>query len=299
MDRFKKILVRLLFPHTAIIILVAALASVLLAVAFAVFGGAHVFSYISYALSAYALTVVCVRIPDIIRFIKSTKENNPLIKRLSTDFIYRIKLSLYLSLAFGVAYASLQAGLAVWHRSVWFATVAGYYLLLVIIRLFLLHNFDGGDKSADPKKELVKFCLTGILLLLMNIALGGMVFYIVRLGYGFRHHEITTIALAAYTFSAVSVSVVNNVRYRKYKRPVFSAVKIADLASALVSLLTLETAMLSSFGDGDEGFRMIITAITGATVCIFILTAAILMIINSTKKLMLLKEKENDKPKEG
>lgn len=299
MNRFKKIFARLLFPPTAIIIFIAALASVLLALAFAVFGGEHVFSYISYALSAYALTVVCVRIPDIIRFIKNTKENNPLIKRLSTDFIYRIKLSLYLSLAFGAAYASLQAGLAIWHRSVWFATVAGYYLLLVIIRLFLLHNLDGEAESKDLKRELTKLRLSGILLLLMNIALGGMVFYIVRLGYGFRHHEITTIALAAYTFSAISVSAVNNVRYRKYNRPVFSSAKIADLASALVSLLTLETAMLSSFGDGDERFRMIITAITGTAVCIFILTVAILMIINSTKKLMLLKEKENDKPKEG
>lgn len=52
----------------------------------------------------------------------------------------------------------------------------------------------------------------------------------------------------------MTVSVIDLVKYRKYKYPVLSAAKAIRFAAALVSLLSLETAMLAQFGD-DESFR--------------------------------------------
>ena len=68
----------------------------------------------------------------------------------------------------------------------------------------------------------------------------------------FHHHEITTIALAAYTFTSLTFAIINTVKYRKYHSPVYSASKAISLASACVSLLTLESTMLTTFGNETE-----------------------------------------------
>lgn len=80
-------------------------------------------------------------------------------------------------------------------------------------------------------------------------------------------------------------SVINVVKYRKYNSPVLSAAKVVSLTAALVSMLSLETAMLSQFGASDSlEFRRTMTAVTGFCVCGFVLGMAIYMIIKSSKK---------------
>ncbi len=92
--------------------------------------------------------------------------------------------------------------------------------------------------------------------------------------------------LAAYTFTAFSVAVVNIIKYRKYNSPVFSASKAISLASASVSMLTLTSTMLTTFGSGnDMEFRRLMTGLIGGAVSIFIITMAVYMIVQSTKKL--------------
>ena len=55
-------------------------------------------------------------------------------------------------------------------------------------------------------------------------------------------------------------------------------------------MLTLETAMLSAFGEGNEPiFRQIMIGATGAAVCAFILAAAIYMTLRSTKEINRIK----------
>lgn len=89
--------------------------------------------------------------------------------------------------------------------------------------------------------------------------------------------------MALYTFYAVITAVINVVKFRKYGSPVMSAAKIINLTAALVSLLSLETAMLSQFGDPDDlVFRQYMTAITGAGVCAVVLGMAVYTIIQTT-----------------
>ena len=47
-------------------------------------------------------------------------------------------------------------------------------------------------------------------------------------------------------------SVVHVVRYRRYNSPVMSAAKRINLVAALVSMLSLETAMLARFGSRED-----------------------------------------------
>ena len=103
----------------------------------------------------------------------------------------------------------------------------------------------------------------------------------------FRHHEITTIALAAYTFTAFTVAIINMVKYRQYNSPVYSASKAISLASACVSMLTLEATMPTTFGDGsmDAVTKKIFLGCTGGVISVFVVAMAIYMIKQSSKKL--------------
>ncbi len=97
--------------------------------------------------------------------------------------------------------------------------------------------------------------------------------------------------MAAYTFAAFALAIVNVVKYRKYNSPVFSASKAINLAAACVSMLTLESTMLTTFDDGTLGLssRRLMLGISGGVISFFIVIMAICMIVQGNKKIKLLK----------
>lgn len=290
METIKRLLRGILFPHLAILIILVPVSAALLIYAFA-FENAHpAVVYVSYFLSAYALTIVCVRSPAIIRKLGSFKQTNRYLSRYFTDPRLRVKISLYGSVFMNTAYAIFQLGLGFYHASVWFYALAGYYILLALMRYFLLKESLKKREEQELLVEYLLYRLCGVLLLVMNLALSVIVFYIAWQGRGFEHHSIVTIAMAAYTFGTLAKAIVNVVKYRKYRSPVMSASKAVSLAAASVSILTLETAMLTAFGEeGTEAFRNIMTSATGGVVCLFVLALAIYMIVRSTKEINRMK----------
>ena len=154
-------------------------------------------------------------------------------------------------------------------------------------------------RNHQNKEELVKYRACGMVFLVMNLALSVIIFFMVYWNRTFHHHEITTIAMAAYTFTALTIAIINVIKYRKYNSPVYSASKIISLASACVSMLTLESTMLTTFGAEtmDLTERRIMLAASGGVISVFIITMAVYMIVQATKKINLLnmaKEHLND-----
>lgn len=291
MDKLKQSLNRLLFPHIALVVLLVPVSAALLFYTFMEDALVPAAKYASYTLSAYALTILCARAPVLIRKVRTAKEENRYAVRYFSDAALRVKLSLYGTSGMNLLYALLQLALGIVNRSVWFYALAGYYFLLVVIRISLLYAARGIAPGEDRIREYHCCRLCGAALLFMDIALSVIAFYMVCQNRGFTYHSIATIAMAAYTFAAFTVAVVNVIRYRKYNSPILSAAKQISFASALVSMLSLETAMLNAFGDGDNpSFRFTMTAATGAAVCVTVLGLAIHMLVRSTKKL----KQEND-----
>ena len=175
------------------------------------------------------------------------KEENQYVNRWSTDPQWRVKLSLYGSVLMNTAYAVFQFGLGLFHRSFWFYSLAGYYLLLVLMRFFLLRDVRGMTVGENMSSELRRYRFCGVLLLLMTQALTGMVFFITYFGRGVTHHPITTIALAAYTFTSLTMAIVNLVRYRRYHSPLLSAAKAINLPGRK---LKKDEWIVKTFGNG-------------------------------------------------
>lgn len=295
MERFKKVLFKLLFPHVALVAVLVPVAAALLIYAFA-FEGAHpALVYASYALSAYALCLVCARAPRIISGLRRAKRENKYLIRYFGDAQLRLNISLNAALAGNIIYGLFQLGLGLYHGSLWFYALAAYYILLAAMRWALLKESRKNKAGENQFWEWLHYRFVGIVLLVVNLALAVIVAYVVALNRGFVHHYITTIALAVYTFWSFTMAIISIVRYRRYHSPLFSSSKAISLAAASVSLLTLETAMLSAFGaETGMAFRQIMTGATGTAVCIFVLCLAIYMIVHSTKEINRIKRNKTD-----
>ncbi len=285
MTRLNRFIKKLLYPHIAIILILVPVSIAMLIYTF-VFQNKDVIAYASYLLSAYALTVVCLKTPLLIRKAKKLKDTNPYIQIYLSNAGLRVKISLYSSLFMNTCYGIFQLGLGFMHRSLWFYSFAIYYILLAVMRYFLLRDIRSSSKEHDVAMEFKRYRFCGILLMLMNISLMVIVFFISWLQRSIQHHFITTIAMAAYTFWSFTKAIVQLAKYKKYNSPLFSATKIISLAAASVSLLTLESAMLNAFGENNSAsFRLIMTTLSGVAVCTFILVMALFMIIYANKNL--------------
>ena len=295
---WKKLGKTLLFPHIAIMIVLAPISIVLLVASMVFIGTESPIAYISYVLSAYTLTVWCVKIPYLIKFFKAFKDENKYARKWQDDTRLRVNVSLYGSFFWNIAYALFQLWLGFYHHTFWFYSLGAYYICLAVMRFFLLLHTRKYAPGERMREELLKYRACGAVFLLMNLALALIIFFMLYWNRTFEHHMITALAMAAYTFTAFTVAIVNVVKYRKYSSPVFSASKAISLAAALVSMLTLGSTMLTTFRDGtmtEMGEKLMLGSIGGG-VSILIVATAIYMIVTGTRKIKQLdSEVENGK----
>ena len=288
---WKKLAKTLLFPHIAIMILLVPIATVLLVGSMVFIGTESLVAIVSYVIAAYTLTVWCFKIPYLIKFFKTFKNENKYARRWQDDTRLRVNVSLYGSLAWNALYGILQLWLGFYHHTFWFYSFGAYYICLCVMRFFLARHTTRYAPGERLQTELKKYRACGIVFLLMNLALALIIFFMVYWNRTFEHHMITAIAMAAYTFTALTTAIISVIKYRRYNSPVYSASKIISLAAALVSMLTLESTMLTTFG----GETMTATAqkwmlgATGGTISVLIVATAIDMIVVGTKKLKQLK----------
>ena len=294
----KKIGKALLFPHIAIMIVLVPISIVLLVASMVFMGTESPIANISYVLSAYTLTVWCVKIPYLIKFFKAFKDENKYARKWQDDVRLRVNVSLFGSLAWNALYGLFQLWLGFYHHTFWFYSLGAYYICLGVMRFFLARHTTRYAPGERMRDELTKYRTCGIVFLLMNLALALIVFFMVYWNRTFEHHMITAIAMAAYTFTAFTVAIVNVIKYKKYNSPVFSASKAISLAAALVSMLTLESTMLTTFSDETmtAAEQKWMLGATGGAISVLIIATAIYMIVVGTKKLKLLEsEVENGK----
>lgn len=244
-----------------------------------------ILAYISYLVSAYSLIVTCIWIG------KKTKEkinkiidNNKYINKYFKDVYLKTKVVLLKSSIINLAYVIFKFTLGVYYKSVWFITFSLYYLLLLVMRYNLLIS---QKKRTDNnlKNEYFMYRKCGVILLLMNVILTVIILLIINQNMAIRYNGmIACIVMAIYTFYILITGIVDLVRYKKYKRPIISASKVVDLVAGLISMLSLEVAMLYEFGTPEATeFNKIMIGLTGGGISIVIIFISLYMIIKSTE----------------
>lgn len=254
-------------------------------------------AYAAYFLSAYAFIITVTGIIGIVRFVRQGIDNHPLVKkalgiplvsRYLREDMFRAETGLYQGFFINLLYAGVKMFSGILYRSVWFVTLAVYYIFLAVMRASLLHYVRKTGKNKISEWKRYRLC--GIILLFMNIALTGIIILVIHQNSGFEYPGMLIYVMAMYAFYAVVTAVRNVVKFRKYGTPVMSAAKVINLTAALVSMLSLETAMLTQFGAADDpAFRQIMTASTGAGISIIVVGMAVFMIVRSTEQIKHIK----------
>lgn len=295
---FKKVCQKLLYPPAWVVIILTVLSAAGLCAVFVKGLDTHPAAYALYVVSFYTvsvLTLVCIKvIPDCYRSIKRLVYSNKYGNRYMTDAAFKTDVSLHMSFVINILYAATNLFGGIIYSSVWSITLAAYYAILAVMR-FLLIRFSGRvGIGKDRVGELRRSKLCGIILMTVNLALSGVVALVVAHNEGFRYNGILIYVMAMYTFFITTTAVINIFKYRKYNSPIMSTAKNINLAAALVSMLSLETAMLSEFGGENNvpHFNQIMVGATGACVCALVLTVSVLTIAGANRELKSRTQKE-------
>lgn len=284
---WKKIGKVFLFPHMAVLLLLLPAGTGLLVYSMTTLKEDAPICIASYVIAFYTLVIWCVRIPRMYRFFQNAKKENKYIRTWTNDGRLRMNVTLVGNVVFNGAYALLQLGMGIYHHSAWFYSLAAYYVLLAGMRFLLVRHTLHHKPWEKLGTEIQYYRVCGWIFLLMNLALSGMIFYMIYENRAMHHHEITIISLAAYTFTSFTFAIINVIRHRKYNSPAMAAARAISLAAASVSMLTLENTMLTTFGSLDmtSQTRQLFLGISGGVLSVFIIAMAIYMIVQGNYRM--------------
>lgn len=240
-------------------------------------------AYTIYCMSAYCLTIWILPLPQLFRKAKAN-----MMRRLTGavfagkyigDLAFRGSVSIYQGMIVNFFYVVFRILIGIRYASVWFLTIAIYYLLLGIMRLSLILSY----RNRSVKAELRCYRRTAWLLFLLNIPMGGMIVLMVLTDSGFSYPGYVIYLSALYTFYTIILAIAHLVEFRKLGSPILSAAKVLNFVAALMSLLGLQTAMISQFSTEGEAFRRMMNAITGGGVWFSVILIAVYMLLHSRK----------------
>lgn len=252
--------------------------------AYVLYGVAGVtLAYSTYTVVIYAPTVK----QSAIRLIKKI----PFGRKMLENYGFRTIVFATGSTLINMAYVAFHIVLSVTQRSLWYGSLAAYYGMLVALRGgVVLYHKGNGKKDEDERRRLAlrKYRSCGILLIIIPLCLTVPILEIVFLDKAFVHEGWTVIAFAAYAFYKITMAAYNLFKSRKQEDLTVQAVRNVGFADALVSIFSLQTALLFSFSAG--GNHAVANVITGSAVCALTVALGVAMLVRARKT-----EKENEK----
>lgn len=252
-------------------------------------------AYPVYLMSAYSLAVLIAALPVLAKRIRQHKANllnrSKLMQKIASsafvdqylhDPAFRGSVSIYQGMIVNFFYVLFRIATGIRYASVWFISMAVYYMVLGGLRAYLISSYRRRE-AGGLSFEYCCYRRTAWLLFLLNIPMGGMIVLMVWTNSGFFYPGYIIYLSALYTFYTMAVSIVNLVKFRKLGSPILSAAKVLNFVSAMMSILGLQTAMISRFSVNGENYRGLMNAVTGGFVYGIVVMIAVYMLLHSRK----------------
>ena len=189
--------------------------------------------------------------------IKRDKEKSELfclLRRLLPRRIYdkylasgktRLHLLLIKSLTAGGIYAAANLVSAIRYRSVWFLSVAVYYLLLLLTRYLLFRQNKRAD-SVEDVSDFVGYRRASLIMLAVNAAMAVMIVYTVGGRRNEAHSRIILAWLAVYSLTVFLYNLFCLLQHRDGKSTLRHVYRIISLSASLMSIFNFQCSLLSS-----------------------------------------------------
>lgn len=208
-------------------------------------------------------------------------------KMLNSDLYFRAKL--LLTFIINCLYAIFLFIIGQLYNSEWFYILSIYHALLFAVRTYIYSKLHMGI-SLRENIVIMRGC--GYFLYLLNIVVSLMLAILMRTTLNAHYHEIIVITMATYTFTMLTLSIIDLVRFIKKGNRLYDCVAVIRLVSTCVSMVALANIMLTTFGENIEELRRIILPCLSGGVAFFIIACAIFIIRRANLDLKVLENEE-------
>lgn len=237
---------RMLFPPLPVVALTAALSAALLIHVFSAGREHSAIACAAYALSFYALVIVCAGVPGLLRLV-SRMRRNAHVSRFLGDYAFRTHLLLGLGLLLNLGFAAFKLIAGVLYTSYWLIALGIYYAVLAVMRFLLLRRLGAlASCACGMLAQYRTYRLTGAMMLALNLVMTAIIFQVERDNRAYSYPGSMIYAFGAYAFYKIIMAAVNLIRRRRQNEPLFEAVRLMSLAVAMMSVFSLQTALLST-----------------------------------------------------
>lgn len=178
---------------------------------------------------------------------------------------------LLFSVLFNAAFCAYYIIFGIITHSWWSFTVGVYYAILSVTR-FIVHQ-------SKENNDLIKNHI-GVMLMLLSLPLVGTMILAVVRDRGIIMHMIVMISMAAYSFTKITLAIINLIKARKSDSAKLVSLRNVSLSHACVSIFALQRSMLVSFGDMPQNDIRIFNAVMGAAVCVIVFLLGLNLVKN-------------------
>lgn len=180
------------------------------------------------------------------------------------------------------------------YSSAWNTGIAAYYLSLLCIRFFILsaeikYVKKGYDEPQKEKARKRLFRVQSALLFATDISLIAPITLMALQKKEVNFSSVHAITIAAYTTYKIIMSAINFSKAKKNGNLSVKMLRNVNLVDALVSVLSLQYALVMTFGGGIEGDMLFLCAFSSLAVWVFLI---ILSVVNAVKS-----RKNNTRPR--
>ena len=201
-------------------------------------------------------------------------------KEIYRDQYARSRYILHLSLAANIAFALLELTEGLYFNSIWLVAIGVYYAVLGVMRFFLLRSI----RSADEQHGRKAYFRTAILLNVLTVTMTGIFAQLIIDDQSFHYPGVLIYAMALWAFIKIILAVKNLIRRRKEEELILAAARCLSFAAALMSILALQTALISQFGEDAVDFAHTMNGVAGAVITALLITLSAMMLAKATKK---------------
>ena len=261
-----------------------------------------ILAYILFGLAglslAYSVYIIIPLFPKMKSGIISWMEKRDFTYLLLRNFGFRTIIFAIGSFIMSLLFSAFNAYMGIANRSIWYGALAGFYIALAFLRGGVLTYHKNRLSAKDKKKneQLLKarvYRNSGIITLILNVALSVAIGQMIFSSAHFIYIGWTIFGYAAYAFYKITMSIISFIRAQRQDDLTVRAIRNINLVDALVSILALQTALLTMFSEGGINISLFNT-LTGTVVSALSIAIGIYMIIFANKKIKeLQKENEN------
>ncbi|MBE7078467.1 MAG: hypothetical protein E7380_01235 [Clostridiales bacterium] len=261
-------------------------------------GAVAVAAYILFGIAgislAYSVYLILPLFPKLKSGIIAWMEKHDFTYLLLKNFGFRTLIFAIGSFVVSLLFSGFNAYMGIVNRSIWYGALAAFYIALAFLRggVLAYHKKRIGKKVQNDEYIKAKvYRNSGIITLILNIALSSAIAQMIFSGAHFSYIGWTIFAYAAYAFYKITMSILSFIRAHKQEDLTVRAIRNINLVDALVSILALQTALLTMFGEGEINISVFNT-LTGSVVSLLSIGIGIYMIASANKKMKEL-QKEN------